>query len=98
MLSRRGFTVSSRVQKDQSIVDILRSGKDEESLSVNGWVRSVRKQKRIAFAAIGDGSTTGSLQAVLKPEDAAKYVNLTNISKCTPLTYCLDYRMAQQSA
>jgi len=36
-------------------------------------VRSVRKQKRVAFAAIGDGSTTGSLQAVLKPEQAIGY-------------------------
>lgn len=78
---RRGFTLSNKVRKEQSIADILRDGANEESLSVNGWVRSVRKQKRIAFAAIGDGSTTGSLQAVLKPEDAAKYASLINVRK-----------------
>jgi asparaginyl-tRNA synthetase len=35
---------------------------------VHGWVRSVRKQKKIAFVALGDGSTLESLQAVLKPD------------------------------
>ena len=77
-LSRRKFTLSSSIQKDQGIADILRHGKNEDNLSVNGWVKSIRKQKRIAFAAVGDGSTTQSLQAVLKPEDAAKYVCETN--------------------
>jgi hypothetical protein len=41
-----------------------------ESLTVNGFVRSVRRQKRIAFAAIGDGSTLKPLQAVLTPDQA----------------------------
>jgi asparaginyl-tRNA synthetase len=39
-----------------------------EEAEVHGWVRSVRKQKKIAFAALGDGSTLESLQAVLKPD------------------------------
>ncbi|KAH7085505.1 mitochondrial carrier domain-containing protein [Paraphoma chrysanthemicola] len=41
---------------------------DGESLQINGYVRSVRKQKRIAFAAIGDGSTLQTIQAVLPPQ------------------------------
>ncbi|OAK95217.1 asparaginyl-tRNA synthetase [Phaeosphaeriaceae sp. SRC1lsM3a] len=41
---------------------------DGQTLKVNGYVRSVRKQKRIAFAAIGDGSTLHTVQAVLSPE------------------------------
>ncbi|KAL5121039.1 asparaginyl-tRNA synthetase [Pleosporales sp. CAS-2024a] len=36
-------------------------------MTVTGYVRTVRKQKRIAFAAIGDGSTLQTLQAVLPP-------------------------------
>ena len=71
-LSRRAFTLSSRVRKDKGIADLLRYGENADNLSVYGWVKSVRKQKRIAFAAVGDGTTTQSLQAVLKPEDAAK--------------------------
>ncbi|KAH7095160.1 hypothetical protein FB567DRAFT_430836 [Paraphoma chrysanthemicola] len=41
---------------------------DRESLQINGYIRSVRKQKRIAFAAIGDGSTLQTIQAVLPPQ------------------------------
>ncbi|KAF2001122.1 asparaginyl-tRNA synthetase [Amniculicola lignicola CBS 123094] len=41
-----------------------------EALTVTGFVRTVRKQKRIAFAAIGDGSTLQTVQAVLTPEQA----------------------------
>ncbi|KAK6442888.1 asparaginyl-tRNA synthetase [Oleoguttula sp. CCFEE 5521] len=43
---------------------------DAANVTVNGWVRSVRKQKKVAFAAIADGSTVTALQAVLKPEQA----------------------------
>ena len=41
----------------------------EDEIEVRGWIRSIRKQKRVVFAAIGDGSTIDSLQAVLRPED-----------------------------
>ena len=41
---------------------------DGETLTINGYVRTVRKQKRIAFAAIGDGSTLQTVQAVLAPQ------------------------------
>jgi hypothetical protein len=41
---------------------------DGGTLTVNGYVRTVRKQKRIAFAAIGDGSTLRTVQAVLPPQ------------------------------
>jgi hypothetical protein len=39
-------------------------------ISVNGFVRTVRKQKRVAFASVGDGSSLHSLQAVLTPDQA----------------------------
>ncbi|CAI6338849.1 unnamed protein product [Periconia digitata] len=41
-----------------------------ETLTINGFVRSVRKQKRVAFAAIGDGSSLQTVQTVLTPEQA----------------------------
>lgn len=37
-------------------------------VTLNGFVRSVRKQKRVAFAAIGDGTSVDAVQAVLTPE------------------------------
>ncbi|XPS68722.1 Asparagine--tRNA ligase [Ascochyta lentis] len=41
---------------------------ENETLTVHGYVRSVRKQKRVAFAVIGDGSTLQTVQAVLSPQ------------------------------
>ncbi|KAF9731442.1 hypothetical protein PMIN06_000455 [Paraphaeosphaeria minitans] len=46
------------------------SSSPDRSLTLNGFVRSVRKQKRVAFAAIGDGSSLTTVQAVLTPEQA----------------------------
>lgn len=58
-----------RSQKSsKSIASILNRDEPIENAEVNGWVRSLRKQKKIAFAALGDGSTLEPLQAVLKPE------------------------------
>jgi asparaginyl-tRNA synthetase len=51
-----------------SVATILAREEPVEDAEVHGWVRSVRKQKKIAFAALGDGSTLDSLQAVLKPD------------------------------
>jgi asparaginyl-tRNA synthetase len=45
-----------------------------ETLTIHGYVRSVRKQKRIAFAVIGDGSTLQTVQAVLSPQLAEELV------------------------
>lgn len=45
-------------------------------MTINGYVRTVRKQKRIAFAAIGDGSTLQTVQAVLAPQLAEGSVEL----------------------
>lgn len=45
---------------------------DQARITVNGFVRSVRKQKHVAFAIIGDGSSLDSLQAVLSPVQAER--------------------------
>lgn len=47
---------------------------ENEEITLKGFIRSVRKQKRFAFAEISDGSTVKSLQAILTPEQAAEYV------------------------
>lgn len=43
-----------------------------ETLEVKGYVQSVRKQSKIAFAAIRDGSSMKTLQVVLDPEQARR--------------------------
>ena len=49
------------------------SAKSDEHLGeveIEGYVRSIRKQKRVAFAAVGDGSNLQPVQAVLEPSQA----------------------------
>lgn len=49
------------------------------TVTVSGFVRSVRKQKHITFAAIGDGSSFDPLQVVLTPGQAEEYAPLTDL-------------------
>jgi len=72
--TRRFSTTSPAHRQRISISDLLHQDAliGDGEVEVSGWVRSVRKQKRIAFAALGDGSVLDPLQAVLKPEQAAE--------------------------
>ncbi|KAF1920529.1 mitochondrial carrier domain-containing protein [Ampelomyces quisqualis] len=69
----------SSTLRPSNIAELLRPGSapsplpqpgpcNDQLLQLNGYVRTVRKQKRVAFAAIGDGSTLQTVQAVLSPE------------------------------
>ncbi|KAJ5174831.1 Nucleic acid-binding OB-fold [Penicillium canariense] len=62
---------------------------EDKEVKVNGFIRSVRKQKRFAFAEISDGSTAEPLQAILKPAQAADLstgtaVEISGIWKACP--------------
>jgi hypothetical protein len=47
----------------------------DKTIKVAGLVRSIRKQKTVAFARIGDGSTLANIQAVFPdPQIAKEYV------------------------
>ncbi|KAK2808379.1 hypothetical protein FQN50_004764 [Emmonsiellopsis sp. PD_5] len=56
---------------DSDSTTTQRSPLDNQEIRVQGFIRSVRKQKRFAFAEISDGSTVKSLQAILTPGQAA---------------------------
>ncbi|KAG9004317.1 asparaginyl-tRNA synthetase [Tulasnella sp. JGI-2019a] len=45
-----------------------------EPVTVHGWIKSIRKQKKYAFAEIRDGTSHRTLQAVI-PADIAKLLN-----------------------
>ena len=90
-ISRRGISGSRTHCQRQSVADYLHQNANIEDASVQGWVRSVRKQKRIAFAVVSDGSTIDSLQAVLKPEHAA------HLSTGTAVRMTGDWRASQGS-
>ena len=54
---------------------------ENKSVQVNGWVKSIRHQKRVAFAVLQDGTSADTLQAVfLNPAMAAPYAS----ESCVP--------------
>ncbi|MBW4650151.1 MAG: asparagine--tRNA ligase [Kastovskya adunca ATA6-11-RM4] len=62
------------------IAEILRDGQPEESLTIQGWVRTKRELKGFAFMEVNDGSSMGNLQVVLNSEvpgyeDILKQIN-----------------------
>jgi asparaginyl-tRNA synthetase len=66
-------TSSPSSSKSYSIASLLSrelTPPENEVITINGFVRSVRKQKRVAFAALADGSAMQPLQAVLTPAQA----------------------------
>lgn len=72
---------------------------DGDQVMVNGFVRTVRKQKRIAFTAIGDGSTLQTVQAVMPPHLAEGFVKQLQLSTSLRLTNprtWIDYPLALQ--
>jgi len=71
----RSFSTTLQRRQNHSIAALLESAVPEGStIQVNGFVQSVRKLKKVAFAAIRDGSSLQPLQAVLSPEQAQSYV------------------------
>ena len=65
------------------------------TLTLNGFVRSLRKQKRVAFAAVGDGSSLQTVQAVLTPEQAEGSVAVAPFPSRLRCRYILTDRAAQ---
>ncbi len=57
------------------IIDLLRSGKTNDSYIVRGWVRTKREGKGIAFLELNDGSSLQGLQIVL-PQTIDSYDDL----------------------
>lgn len=56
--------LSIAFQRAQTVRQLLTLPASGETIQVNGWVRSVRLQKRIGFAMISDGTCTQNLQVV----------------------------------
>ncbi|MDF5727420.1 MAG: asparagine--tRNA ligase [Rhizonema sp. PD38] len=54
------------------IVEILRSGQPDESLIVQGWVRTKRELKDFTFIEVNDGSSLANLQVILD-QDLPEY-------------------------
>ena len=60
---------------NRRIADILKNGKPDESVTIQGWVRTKRELKGFAFVEVNDGSSLSGLQAVLD-RDLADYESI----------------------
>jgi asparaginyl-tRNA synthetase len=49
----------------QRIRDILRTGEPDQTITVQGWVRTKRESKSFTFVEVNDGSSMAGLQVVL---------------------------------
>lgn len=61
---------------NRRIAEILRSGQPDESLMVQGWVRTKRELKGFAFIELNDGSSLANLQVVIN-QDLPDYEAIT---------------------
>ncbi|MBN3883000.1 MAG: asparagine--tRNA ligase [Nostoc sp. JL34] len=53
---------------NRRIAEILRSGQPDDSLLVQGWVRTKRESKGFAFIEVNDGSSLANLQVVINQD------------------------------
>ena len=53
---------------NRRIAEILRSGQPDESLQIQGWVRTKRESKGFAFIEVNDGSSLANLQVVINQD------------------------------
>ena len=51
--------------KTQRIADILKSERTDADVTAQGWVRTKRGNKNVAFLALNDGSCVANLQIVV---------------------------------
>ncbi len=54
------------------IVDLLRHGQPDETVTIKGWVRTKREQKEFSFVEVNDGSSMAGLQVVVN-QDVSGY-------------------------
>ncbi|KAL2860757.1 asparagine--tRNA ligase SLM5 [Aspergillus lucknowensis] len=64
-------------------------GLEDQEIKLHGFIRSVRKQKRFAFAEVSDGTAVEAVQAILSPAQATELstgaaVEISGIWKACP--------------
>ncbi|KAJ7504355.1 asparaginyl-tRNA synthetase [Mycena galericulata] len=69
---------TSRFRLPPTIRQILSSPQIDENVAVTAWVKSIRKQKRIAFGVLSDGSSAVGLQAVFHEQLSERVKEITN--------------------
>nr|GAT43597.1 asparaginyl-tRNA synthetase [Mycena chlorophos] len=70
----RHYSTSTRFRLPPTIHEVLQTTPVGQPVSLTAWVKSIRKQKRIAFGVLSDGSSAAGLQAVFH-DDLRERVN-----------------------
>lgn len=65
LYSLRKYSSTSRIY---DIKSLLKNQSINQKISVNGWVKGIRKQKELSFIDINDGSSSQKLQIVVPTE------------------------------
>ena len=52
---------------NRRIIDLLRRGQLDETVTIQGWVRTKRELKDFSFVEVNDGSSLANLQVILAP-------------------------------
>jgi asparaginyl-tRNA synthetase len=100
MILRRHLTTLSKGLRPTigQLLSQTHSTSPTTPITVNGWVKSVRRQKRVAFAVITDGSSPQGLQAVFAdPALARRYVPMV-LSVLTSRSYSCDDSLTNGAA
>ncbi|KAJ7890528.1 asparaginyl-tRNA synthetase [Mycena olivaceomarginata] len=71
-------TAANRFRLPPTIRQILSSPEVDEKIAVTAWVKSIRKQKKVAFGVLSDGSSPVGLQAVFREELGERVKLITN--------------------
>ena len=59
----------------QRIIELLRNGQPDDSVTIKGWVRTKRELKGFSFIEVNDGSSLANLQVVIN-DDLPDYKEL----------------------
>jgi asparaginyl-tRNA synthetase len=62
------------------IAELLRAGQPDETVTIQGWVRTKREQKGFSFIEVNDGSSMAGLQVVINQDVPDYEANLKRIS------------------
>ncbi len=71
LMTRLMSTTASSSSSSSSSTDVIKRVKTSEAtasddiVAIKGWVRTVRKQKTLAFVEVNDGSSLAGIQCVL---------------------------------
>lgn len=65
-------TYNSATPRIATLLNTPSTSSVRKVVTINGYVRSLRKHRKTCFAALGDGSTIEPLQVVLNPEQTKR--------------------------